>query len=168
MDLCEFLAEDELIEIVPTFTHDKVLNLINGDFGPFKPGISTRVPIWMALNLSRQQKCRIITPHWILELDQLVQEQEQSSGLIKMPSNHWREVLQLLQTQGIVIPQCARDLIERRDAILKKSLRTLLDSVVNLDEDRISQVKIKNITKFELNSFKRLITANLSISKSIQ
>lgn len=168
MDLCDFLAEDELIEIVPNFNYEQVLNLINGDFGPFKPAIPTRVPIWMALNLFRQQKCKINLPHWITELDKLNEEQEAESGLIKMPCNHWREVLKLLESHNVPMPHNYNNLIERREAILSKSVHTLLDSVVDLDDDRIAQVKIKNITKFELATLKKLITSNLSISKSIQ
>lgn len=168
MDLCDFLAEDELIEIVPNFKYDHVLNLINGDFGPFAPAMPTKVPIWMALNLFRQQKCKINLPHWITELDKLNAEQAESSGLIKMPSNHWREVIQLLKSHNITLPPSYKDLIERREAILSKSVHTLLDSVVNLEDDRIAQVKIRNITKFELATLKKLITSNLAISKSIQ
>lgn len=168
MDLCDFLAEDELIEIVPNFKSNQVLNLINGDFGPFAPAIPTKVPIWMALNLFRQQKCKINLPHWISELDELVEEQANSDGLIKMPCNHWREVIKLLDSHNVPMPYNHSRLIERREAILRKSVHTLLDSVVNLEDDRIAQVKIKNITKFELATLKKLITANLAISKSIQ
>lgn len=168
MDLCEFLSEDELIEIVPNFKYDQVLNLINGDFGPFAPAIPTRVPIWMALNLFRQQKCKINLPQWIVELDKLNEEQANSAGLIKMPCNHWREVIKLLESHNVPMPHNHSDLIERREAILRKSVHTLLDSVVNLDEDQIAQVKIKNITKFELATLKKVILPNLAISKSIQ
>lgn len=168
MDLCDFLAEDELIEIVPNFKHNDILNLINGDFGPFMPGIPTNVPMWMALNLFRQQKCKITLPPWILELDKLNEEQAHSTSLIKMPCEHWREVIKLLNGHNITMPHKTKDLIENREAILKKSVNTLLDSVVDLDDDRIAQVKIKNITKFELSMLKKLITTNLAISKSIK
>lgn len=167
MDLCDFLAEDELIEIVPSFKYDKILNLINGDFGPFAPAIPTKVPMWMALNLFRQQKCKINLPQWISDLDRLNEEQANSTGLIKMPSDHWREIIKLLETHNVPMPHNHSDLIERREAILSKSVHTLLDSVVDLDDDQISQVKIRNITKFELATMKKLITANLAISKNI-
>lgn len=168
MDLCDFLAEDELIEIVPNFKYENVLNLINGDFGPFAPAIPTKVPIWMALNLFRQQKCKINLPQWIMELDKLSEEQAISSSLIKMPCKHWREVIKLLESHNVAMPFKDKDLVERRDAILSRSVHTLLDTVVSLDDDRISQVKIKNITKFELATLKKLITSNLAVSKSIQ
>lgn len=168
MDLCDFLAEDELIEIVPNFKYDQILNLINGDFGPFAPAIPTRIPMWMALNLFRQQKCKINLPQWIMELDKLSEEQASTSGLIKMPCKHWREVIKLLDSHNVTMPHNYSDLIERREAILRKSVHTLLDSVVSLEDDRIAQVKINNITKFELATLKKLITSNLAVSKSIQ
>lgn len=168
MDLCDFLAEDELIEIVPNFKYDQVLNLINGDFGPFTPAVPTRVPIWMALNLFRQQKCKINLPQWIWDLDKLNEEQAASSALIKMPCNHWREIIKLLESHNVPMPHNHNNLVDCREAIMRKSVHTLLDSVVDLEDDQIAQVKIKNITKFELATLKKLITSNLAISKSIQ
>lgn len=169
MDFCLFLAEDELIEIVPSFTHDKVLNLMNGDFGPFKPAIPTQVPLWMAMSLVKQQKCKINLPDWVLELEKLTEDQAANhDALIKMPCNHWREVLKILQNHEVPLPSDGAALIELRDNILKKSLNELLDKVIDLDEDRIAQVKIRNITNFELTLFKKTITDNLATSKEIQ
>lgn len=169
MDFCEFLSEDELIDIVPNFKYDRVLNLINGDFGPFNPGVPARVPLWMALNLKDQQKCKIILPQWIEDLEQLRTGQENSVGLIKMPCNHWREVTRLLMKHDIAIPREERNrIVERRDNIIQKSVKSLLDGVINLDEDQIAQVKIRNITKFELATLKNFILPNLAISKNIQ
>lgn len=170
MDLCDFLAEDELIEIVPNFKYDKGLNLINGDFGPFTPAIPTKVPIWMALNLYRQQKCKINLPHWIVDLDKLEEEQSASSSLIEMPCNHWREILNLFRLHNVITPHLTlqKSLIDTRENILKRSVSTLLDSVIDLEDDRIAQIKIKNITKFELATLKKIITSSLEISKNIQ
>lgn len=169
MDFCEFLCEDELIEIVPNFKYENLLNLINGDFGPFIPAMPTRVPVWMALNLFRQQKCKINLPQWLLELDKILEEQHNSPSLVKMPCDHWREMIKLLESHNVSMPnQVVKALIERRDAILEKSVHSLLDKVVDLDEDQIAQVKIKNITKFELATLKKLILPNLAISKNIQ
>lgn len=169
MDFCEFLCEDELIEIVPNFRYDKPLNLINGDFGPFVPAMPTRVPIWMALNLFRQQKCKINLPQWLVELDTFYEQQVAAPGLIKMPCDHWREVIKLLGSHNVPLPNnTITALIERRDAIMRKSVHSLLDKVVDLDEDQIAQVKVRNITKFELATLKKVILPNLSISKNIQ
>lgn len=51
MDFCEFLAEEELIEIIPNFKYNKQLNLISGDYGPFVPSVPIQVacrPLFMS------------------------------------------------------------------------------------------------------------------------
>lgn len=168
MDFCDFLAEDELIEIVPTFTHDREIKLITGNFGPFMPATPTKVPLWMALNLFKQQKCKLSLPRWIMDLDKLIDEQQNEDGLVKMPSNHWREIIKLLESHHVKMPHDHKPLIERREAILKKSIHILLDNVIDIDGDRIMDVKLRNITKFELAFLKKLITTNLQMSKVIQ
>lgn len=51
----EFIAEDQLIEIVPKFKHGP-LHLIQGDFGPFVPQARAKVPLWLAITLKKRQK----------------------------------------------------------------------------------------------------------------
>lgn len=51
----EFIAEDQLIEIVPKFKHG-TLHLIQGDFGPFVPQARAKVPLWLAITLKKRQK----------------------------------------------------------------------------------------------------------------
>ena len=60
----EFLAEKEKIEIVPNFSHD-VMYLIQGEVGPFRPGLPTSVPLWLAISLRQRQRCRFIQPDWM-------------------------------------------------------------------------------------------------------
>lgn len=167
MDFCDFLAEDELIEVVPNFKYEHVLHLICGDFGPFHPSIPTQVPLWMALNLHRQQKCKIVLPEWVRSIPELQEEQLNSQGLIKMPSPHWREILKLLESHNVPMPHNHCNLIERREAILRTSALALLDSVVTQDDDKISQIKLRNVTRFELAMLKKLILASFETSKSI-
>ncbi|KAL4688660.1 hypothetical protein H8959_004912 [Pygathrix nigripes] len=40
----EFLAEKELVTIIPNFSLDKIC-LIGGDLGPFNPGLPVEVPL---------------------------------------------------------------------------------------------------------------------------
>ncbi|XP_020594879.1 DNA replication complex GINS protein PSF2-like [Phalaenopsis equestris] len=60
----EFLAEDELVEIIPNIRMD-ALNMICGDFGPFFPQISAKVPIWLAVALKKRGKCSVRPPEWM-------------------------------------------------------------------------------------------------------
>jgi len=54
----EFLAEEEPVYIVPNF-REEVLNFIAGDVGPFIPGAPIKVPLWLAISLRKQNRCRI-------------------------------------------------------------------------------------------------------------
>ena len=60
----EFLAEKQLVTVVPNFSHDEVF-LIGGSVGPFNAGLPVEVPLWMAVNLKQRQKCRIQPPDWM-------------------------------------------------------------------------------------------------------
>lgn len=75
----EFMGEKEYITIIPTF-NSNVVHLICGDVGPFRASLPVRVPIWMAINLKQQQKCKIVGPDW-MEVEKLedVKEDEKTS-----------------------------------------------------------------------------------------
>jgi len=157
MEFCEFLAEDELIEIIPLFKYNKQLNLISGDFGPFLPSIPIRVPLWLALNLHRQHKCTISAPNWIQSLPELQEKQEQETDrLIEMPSIHWREILKLLEQQFNSSVNCS-ELIERREAILRLSAHQLFRVARQKDSLFIGDVTLDNATKAELELVKKII-----------
>ncbi|XP_066438412.1 DNA replication complex GINS protein PSF2-like [Eleutherodactylus coqui] len=60
----EFLAEKQLVTVIPNFSLDKVY-LIGGDLGPFNPGLPVQVPLWLAVNLKQRQKGCIVPPEWM-------------------------------------------------------------------------------------------------------
>lgn len=73
-----FLAEEEVIQIVPQFTEDEVYAL-TGDYGPFSAGIPVDVPLWVALRLKRDRQCAIVTPTWMRagEIDSLSDQSQE-------------------------------------------------------------------------------------------
>lgn len=78
-DEVEFWGEKCMIEIIPSF-NSKPIYLIGGDVGPFRASIPTRVPLWMAINLKKQQQCKIIPPDWLsVEVLSDLKEQEKNS-----------------------------------------------------------------------------------------
>lgn len=158
MDICEFLAEDELIEIVPTFRYDQQLNLITGDFGPFRPSVPVKVPMWLAINLRRQNKCSIISPNWVNSLPRVQETQEcETTKLLQPPNNHWKETLKLLEQEFGRSVQCL-DLIERREAILKKSAHELFRVARDKNTMFIGDITLDNVTPAELVLVKQLIS----------
>ena len=75
----EFLGEQSLVNIVPNFNFHPIY-LISGAVGPFRAGIPVKVPIWLAINLKQQQKCRIICQEW-MDVESLneIKEEERAS-----------------------------------------------------------------------------------------
>ena len=67
----EFLAGDEAITIVPSFSHPKPLELISmSTIGPFTAGVQVQVPMWLATLLKQKSLCRMQAPPW-MEVDTL-------------------------------------------------------------------------------------------------
>jgi GINS complex protein len=62
----EFLAGDELITIVPSFSYPKPLELISySKVGPFTAGFPLQVPLWMAILFQQKSVARIQAPTWM-------------------------------------------------------------------------------------------------------
>lgn len=84
MDPCEieFIGEKQLVSIIPLFNHD-VMHLICGDIGPFRAGLPVLIPLWMAVELKQQKRCKIQPPEWmdVEKLENLREEEKQSPYL---------------------------------------------------------------------------------------
>ena len=57
----EFLAEEELIRVIPNFQHD-VLRFVTGNYGPFAPQTAVEVPLWLACLLRKRRMCTVVPP----------------------------------------------------------------------------------------------------------
>lgn len=150
MDFSEFLAEEETVEIIPNFKYTKQLTLISGDFGPFQPAIPVKVPLWLALNLKRQHKCTIVMPNWVTQLMAAAEQQDEKSSLMELPSDHWREIMKLLEQHCDLLPSCS-ELIERREAILRTSAHNLFRHAFDSKSILISDVSVHNVSAGELH-----------------
>uniref|UniRef100_A0A8C4JGJ4 GINS complex subunit 2 n=1 Tax=Dromaius novaehollandiae TaxID=8790 RepID=A0A8C4JGJ4_DRONO len=93
----EFLAEKELVTIVPNFSLDRI-HLIGGDLGPFNPGLPVEVPVWLAINLKQRQKCRLIPPEWmdVEKLEEIRDQERKEDTFTPMPSPYYMELTKLL------------------------------------------------------------------------
>jgi GINS complex subunit 2 len=61
-----FVAGDESILVIPSFTFPKPLQLLSREsVGPFTAGISVTVPLWMALLFQERHLCTIVPPSWM-------------------------------------------------------------------------------------------------------
>lgn len=93
----EFLAENQTIQVIPNFSHDRLF-LICGEVGPFRPGIPVQVPLWLGINLKQRQKCRFTAPDWmnVDVLTKLKEDEAQSKTFVPMPDEHYMVTAQLV------------------------------------------------------------------------
>lgn len=104
----EFLSEDEFVTIVPNFSQIP-LQLISlsvrldefgrvlVDFGvqapvaAFRPAVPVQVPLWLALHLRVQDKCRIRAPDW-MQTGKLAQRRPEPTTLTHTHSHFFRSI----------------------------------------------------------------------------
>lgn len=60
-----FLANDESITIIPSFNLPEPMELISGSVGPFRAGMNTSVPLWLATMFRRRKLAKIVPPPWM-------------------------------------------------------------------------------------------------------
>ncbi|VDD84380.1 unnamed protein product [Mesocestoides corti] len=66
--------------------------------GPFYPNILAEVPLWVALYLRQQQKCRIVPPPWLSVegLTEFKEAEDMEAGCTAPPHPHYTELATLL------------------------------------------------------------------------
>lgn len=156
----EFLAEDELIEIVPNLRM-KPLSLICGDFGPFMPQIATQVPIWLAVALKRRGKCTIRPPEWmsVEKLTQVLEAERDSAGSFEALPFHYVEISRLLfdhARDDIEKVYLVRSLIEDIKDVRFHKIGTGLEKV----SARTVAMKL-NLSAMEVNVIRPFVTGSL-------
>ncbi|KAK8819805.1 hypothetical protein WA556_002791, partial [Blastocystis sp. ATCC 50177/Nand II] len=111
------------------------LHMISGDFGPFEPMEQATVPLWLAIILKKNNKCRIVMPTWLsvnnlriaLEKDRTM-DLNNDPVLYSLP-NHYIEISRIL------LENCEDDI---EDA---KEVRSLLDIIIKVRESRLNEFK---------------------------
>ncbi|XP_057511134.1 DNA replication complex GINS protein PSF2-like isoform X1 [Actinidia eriantha] len=149
----EFLAEDEMIEIVPNMRMES-LNLISvlGDFGPFHPQISTQVPLWLAVALKKRGKCTIRPPEWMLveKLMQVLEAERDSQKSFQPLPFHYVEISRLLfdhARDDIPDIYMVRSLIEDIKDVRFYKIGTGLEVI----SQRTTALKLNHLTAMEVN-----------------
>ncbi|EEC70314.1 hypothetical protein OsI_01171 [Oryza sativa Indica Group] len=160
----EFVAEDEIVEIVPNIRME-ALNMICGDFGPFFPQIASKVPLWLAVALKKRGKCTIRTPDWMtIDSDCLIAylsvlllyifmvldaERESPKEFQPLPF-HYIEISKLLfdhARDDISDAYLVRSLIEDIRDVRFHKVETGLETI----SGRTHAVKLKNLSAMEVN-----------------
>nr|BAC25914.1 unnamed protein product [Mus musculus] len=159
----EFLAEKELVTIIPNFSLDKIYP-IGGDLGPFNPGLPVDVPLWLAINLKQRQKCRLLPPEWmdVEKLEQMRDEERKEETFTPVPSPHYMEITKLLlnhASDNIPKADTIRTLIKDLWDTRMAKLRVSADSFVRQQE---AHAKLDNMTLMEISSSGAFLTQALN------
>ncbi|KAJ0962409.1 hypothetical protein J5N97_030264 [Dioscorea zingiberensis] len=157
----EFLAEDEVIEIVPNIRMES-LHMICGDFGPFFPQIAAKVPLWLAVALKRRGKCAIRVPEWmsVERLTQALEAERESPREFQTLPFHYVEISRLLFDHAhddIPDEYMVRSLIEDIRDVRFHKVETGLESI----SGRTHAVKLKNLSAMEVNIVRPFIIRTL-------
>ncbi|XP_022083886.1 DNA replication complex GINS protein PSF2-like [Acanthaster planci] len=158
----EFLAEKQIVTIVPNFSHDEVF-LIGGNIGPFNAGLPVQVPMWMAINLKQRQKCRIQPPDW-MDVDKLqAKKQEEKDSPIFQPmlNENYMEVTKLLlshATDDIPHADEVHTLIKDIWDLRMSKLRQSIDKFV---KDQETYARLDNLSLMEINTVRPFLTQAL-------
>uniref|UniRef100_A0A8C2YDC5 DNA replication complex GINS protein PSF2 n=1 Tax=Coturnix japonica TaxID=93934 RepID=A0A8C2YDC5_COTJA len=151
----EFMAEKELVTIVPSFSMDTV-HLIGGDLGPFNPGLPVEVPVWLAINLKQRQKCRLIPPEWmdVEKLEEIRDQERKEDTFTPMPMGNASEHASDNIPKADEIRTLVKDTWDTRMA----KLRLSADSFVRQQE---AHAKLDNLTLMEINTIGTFLTQAL-------
>ncbi|XP_028407964.1 DNA replication complex GINS protein PSF2-like [Dendronephthya gigantea] len=158
----DFLSEKRHVKILPNFKEGRIF-LISGDIGPFEPGLSTSVPLWMAVNLKQRKKCRIIPPDWMNtdQLEQRKDDEKEREYFTEMPSKSYLEVASLLlKSARDDIPHAdevqtlIKDIWEIRMAKLRKSINIMV-------QEKETHARLDNLTEMEINTIRPFLTSAL-------
>lgn len=158
----EFLAENTLVEIVPRFSCDAI-PLLGREAGPFIPNVPTSVPLWLALQLRQQHKCRLVPPAWLSPdpLEALKETERGSPLFAAMPDPHCFEIAALVLHNAV------------EDVPRSEEVRTLLKDLLDLRQAKLRQsadafmrsgapsAKVDNTTMLELHAVRALLTKAL-------
>ncbi|KAL7870930.1 hypothetical protein SRHO_G00084270 [Serrasalmus rhombeus] len=159
----EFLAEKEMVKIIPNFSLDKIY-LIGGDLGPFNPGLPVDVPVWLALNLKQRQKCRIVPPDWMDadKLEEIREQERKEDTFMPIPSPYYMELTKLLLNHAADnIPKAdeirtlVKDIWDTRIA----KLRLSADSFIGQQE---AHARLDNLTLLEINTTRSFLLDSLN------
>lgn len=152
-----FLAEDEIIEVLPRQGLDS-LELLGSDIPRMRPQLRSKVPLWLALVMKKQQRCQIVPPEW-LSVEVLTSIYEEEAKTVDRFSNrlpmNWLEI-------GHILLNKAADDFESPEA----SIRALLQSVrevrlakarAGLAELNESHMQLDDLGLMEINEIRPFV-----------
>lgn len=163
----EFQAQDEPISIIPN-RQFKAVRLEGWSTPHLRPLVETKVPLWMALLLKKQERCNIRFPYWLDEeqLKKSVDEERSNPGFSSLPW-FWQPLSHMLLTQAAddldgdidTVRQYLQELWEIRQVKITSGLSELMNS---------SNVVMNGIGAMELNTLRPGLLKSLTAINKLQ
>jgi len=132
-------------------------------FGPFRPGIPTEVPLWLACYLKMARRCQIIPPDWLEPqwlTEQYRLEHEMPKSFQPMPPHYLEIATILLRAAADDIPDvervrtCLKDLEDVRQSKIRSGLQAI--------QPGISHILMRNISSMELHPIRGFCVTTLN------
>lgn len=163
----EFMAEDELITIIPNFK-SKTFHFISGDYGPLDPSIPVDVPLWLAVYLKQNQRCQIQCPEWLEaeNIAHLLEKERNEPGFVPL-AYHYVEIGSLLldaapddikESQKVMT--LLMDLQNVRQEKIRKGMGIVLQRTA--DGDVPNAIKMNNVSAMEIHMVRDFFTSSLT------
>ena len=139
-----------------------------GDYGPFRPGEPAKVPLWLAVQLRKNNLCRVQVPFW-MKVDWLAahykKEQDEAGYFEDMPYHY-------LEISALLLAHAAEDVPDT------ERVRALIEDISNLRATKIrnglkqlrtglSSASLTHISAMELNNIRPLMSKALDRFKAL-
>lgn len=155
----EFIAEEELIDILPSTTMG-TLHLISNDYGPLRTNVKTSVPLWVARQLRRSRLCRIIPPSWLTpsfleEASEREQEEREEFGPLPLNYLHIAGLLLEVASEDVPRAEEVRMAIQRLRELRAAKMQAGLPLIDG------NPLKLNHVGHAELNEARPLLLGTL-------
>ncbi|TKS70074.1 GINS protein PSF2 [Collichthys lucidus] len=166
----EFLAEKEVVKIIPNFSLDKVY-LIGGDLGPFNPGLPVGCPRVAGSEPKTETEVSglFLLHGWMLvstvhadKLEEMRDLERKEDAFTPVPSPYYMELTKLLLNyasdnipKADEIRTLVKDIWDTRVA----KLRLSADSFISQME---AHAKLDNLTLMEINTIRSFLLDSLN------
>jgi GINS complex subunit 2 len=141
---------------------DGTLDMIGGEYGPFRPNMKAQVPLWMAMALHKRKRCSILPPAWMEpeSLKHVFEDERQNRGVFQPLPFHYVEIATLL-------------LRDAKDTFGESlyNVQTLVESIRKLRKTKIENglsllsgpmtVKMNNLSAMECNMIRPFFLGTL-------
>jgi GINS complex subunit 2 len=164
-----FIAEDEaLVHISPHFTAPKTAFMAQ-EFGPFRAGRPTKVPLWLALFLNSSQTCTLIPPKWLnlATVRALLDRERRERDTLAPIRAHYMELSHAFFTRA---PMSVRDLDQVRTTVEELWLtrsEKIRRSIAEATSETLDFFELPNATRMELHLYREPITRIRDILTSL-